>query len=294
MSVLWFSYYGQITTQQMLYEFSSFTFTNAGATGKTGPTLTQLQSSYSSASWASNLNNLSLYNSKQGYQLWTVPSSGMYNILCAGAKGSLSANGFIGGKGGIISATFYLEINDELIILVGQVGQPGSSGGGGGGSFVIKSNGDLQYPLLVAGGGGGGNNNSDTYAGLSPSIVQTGAAISSPGAGGAQGYQAAAGYSADANSGGTYPARSVLYAGTQTGIGAANNLNYAFGGFGCAGAGGQSSASGGGGGGYSGGRAGGGSLAAGAGTMYSANLANEFDVNIKNDFDNGYVTISKL
>jgi hypothetical protein len=42
------------------YIFTLHTFTNAGATGRTGPTLSAVRSEYSSASWAQNNNYLSM------------------------------------------------------------------------------------------------------------------------------------------------------------------------------------------------------------------------------------------
>lgn len=73
---------------------------------------------------------------------WTVPSSGIYNIIAYGAAGGGGGGG--GGLGAEIGGDFSLTIGQILNIAVG--------GGGGGGSFVTLSG----NALVIAGGGGGG------------------------------------------------------------------------------------------------------------------------------------------
>jgi hypothetical protein len=68
------------------YNFDNFMFTTAGLTGPFGPTLLQLQNQYNATSWTQNTNYLNILT--QGIQLWTVPVSGNYRIIAAGAKGS--------------------------------------------------------------------------------------------------------------------------------------------------------------------------------------------------------------
>ena len=75
-----------------LYSFSSHTFTNCGATGKNGPTLSNCTSAYS-PSWTDNTNYFNV-PSNAGIQYWTVPSSGSYQIEVWGAQG---------GRGGVDS-----------------------------------------------------------------------------------------------------------------------------------------------------------------------------------------------
>ena len=144
-------------TKPQLYDFTSFTFTNATAGGTTGPTLANLQSAYSAESWASNTSYLNLYNSTQGYQYWAVPADGTYRITAVGAQGGARPNNTYGGFGAIMRATIPLINGDYLIFVVGQRGgYSGSNGrgaGGGGGTFVFKNN--LFLPILIAGGGGG-------------------------------------------------------------------------------------------------------------------------------------------
>ena len=65
-----------------LYSFTSFTFTNAGASGRNGPSLGQIQSSYSSTSWTHNTSYLNM--TTQG----TVPLTGTYTIYATSASGA--------------------------------------------------------------------------------------------------------------------------------------------------------------------------------------------------------------
>ena len=178
-----------------LYSFTTITFNNCGATGRTGPTLAQMQSTYSAYSWASNTTYL---NNVSGIHKWTVPITGYYRITAAGAPGGGGSDWFSGtgsydssgnqGKpsaGIIVSGNFWLTSGDILYILVGQKGidnntnQPGgfysgtgsdTDGGGGGGTFVAKRVTDSTQsnyyftpdtcyvqPVIIAGGGGGGS-----------------------------------------------------------------------------------------------------------------------------------------
>tara|TARA_R110002153_G_scaffold253753_1_gene411934 strand:+ start:49 stop:1572 length:1524 start_codon:yes stop_codon:yes gene_type:complete len=141
-----------------LYAFSSpMEFTNAGATGYAGPTLSQLRSAYS-PTWTDNSNYLNV--TTQGYQLWTVPETGSYTIEAIGAKGGDqdgNGSGGVGGRGAKMKGTFSLTINEVITILVGQQGtwaarNSGGRSGGGGGTFVANS---VNAPLIVAAGGGG-------------------------------------------------------------------------------------------------------------------------------------------
>ena len=129
--------------------FSSHTFTNAGATGRFGPKLSEVQKAYSNVAWAQDVNKLFV---RDGIQEWMVPVSGDYTIIAAGAAGGGSKRGF----GRVIRATVSLTRGELIKILVGQLGvASGSSrvtGGGGGASYIATSN---NKPILVAPGGGG-------------------------------------------------------------------------------------------------------------------------------------------
>ena len=148
-----------------LYDFTTFTFTNATMTGRLGPTLTNCLTSYNTSTnpW---LNNTVYFNVvTQGYQLWTVPATGNYEITAIGAAGGNSSPGYgygVSGKGAQMVSTVSLTQGDKLKIVVGQMGTGtannncGRDGGGGGGSFVAT---ETNTPLLVAGGGGGAGSN---------------------------------------------------------------------------------------------------------------------------------------
>lgn len=143
------------------FSFSAFTFNSAGKVGRYGPSINSLRSAYSSQgqSWASNSSYFFLGRA-EGYQVWQVPQSGLYEIEIAGARGQNGA-GFSGyGRGAIIRARVGLSSSDRLEMLIGQV--PGNSGntdpgtgysGAGGGSFIVYYG--TNTPILVAGGGAG-------------------------------------------------------------------------------------------------------------------------------------------
>lgn len=160
-----------------IYEFSSFTFTNAGVVGSSGPSLAQIRSAYSGTAWTQNSAYLNM--TTNGYQEWTVPATGSYTIEARGAAGGdgspsvFSSTGqdrgfntnFAGGYGAGMKGTFSLTVGDVYVIVVGQRGRTGTgnvntAGGGGGGSFVWKKS-DLA--LAVAAGGGGGSQCNSNY-----------------------------------------------------------------------------------------------------------------------------------
>jgi len=143
-----------------LYAFTSFVFSNAGATGNIGPTYNQVKAAYSATSWTQNQSYLNVVT--QGFQLWTVPTTGSYTIQAAGAAGGFPSAS--NGLGNIISSTFTFTQGQKLQVIVGQNGIKGTSSGhgGGGGSFVIQEDGTL----ILAASGGGGNNQASGSVGL--------------------------------------------------------------------------------------------------------------------------------
>jgi len=156
-----------------LYSFSTFTFDNAGATGRLGPDLSACRTRYAAqfptATWTQDTTNKYLDMSTNGIQLWTVPATGSYTISCAGARAG-SGGSFTGGYGRIVSGTFILTKGDILKLLVGQMGatymaSPGytinTAGTGGGGTFVTT----FDNTILLIGGGGGGGKNNPTWGG---------------------------------------------------------------------------------------------------------------------------------
>lgn len=116
-------------------------FTACGQTGPTGPSDTQCATAYTATTLAGEVTVI------DGIQQWTVPATGTYRIVVAGAAGS-SSGGFGGAR---MEGDFALTQGSTLKILVGQL--PTGSLAGGGGSFVTDA---ANAPLIIAGGGGSG------------------------------------------------------------------------------------------------------------------------------------------
>ena len=147
---------------------ASYVFTNAGATGRLGPTQSQIDANYS----GTNLANRVTINTR-GIQEWVVPADGNYSIEAwggQGGRGGIDSADVEGGMGAKIKGTFSLSANSTLKILVGQKGLGGGDsvgGGGGGASFVISGS---SAPLVVAGAGGGGSYHATFEPGASSRI----------------------------------------------------------------------------------------------------------------------------
>lgn len=279
---------------------TTFTFTNATATGPTGPTQGQVNTEYTGTT----LDGLVTVNT-QGIQEWTVPATATYHIEAWGAQG-----GNTGGQGAYMSGDFNLTGGEVLHIIVGQEGLfLGFGSGGGGGSFVVTS---TNTPLLIA-GGGGGSGHSGAATG-NPIGGQTGTdgtagSYTSPGAGGTggNGGESSSSYAGTYNNsgggGGFYT--------DGVGDGAATNPGLAFlnggvggfdtGGFGGGGGGinqtwncSAGNGGGGGGGGYSGGGGGGGSCNGGGGGAGSFNSGTNQINTAASNTGNGMVVITQL
>lgn len=267
-----------------LYNFSAFTFTNAGATGRNGPTLSQARSAYSAASWAQDTTNNYLNMTTEGIQLWKVPATGSYTITCAGAGGNVGTG--TGGRGYVLTTNQTLTQGQVLKILVGQVGTNAYGKGGGGGSFVATSS---NTPLIVA-GGGGGTNYATNQAGQDATGVGGSDVAGADGDGratGGCGMNGAGGASFTYNS--AY-ATSFINGGTGGSMPAGGCVDVSYGGFGGGGGGGNG---GGAGGGYTGGKGGNnsGSYPGGAGGgSYCSTSVTSTSYNSQNT--EGYVTIT--
>ena len=244
---------------------NTYTFTNAGITGREGPTQAQIDANYT----GTNLENDVTINTR-GIQEWTVPADGNYSIEALGASGG---NGIIGGSGGTIlnfgsgahiKGNFDLNAGDVLKIIVGQAGKSqtnsgGGGGGGGGGSFIVKSG----TALLVAGGGGGAGGRINQH-GVDANITTSGNQSSDATADGGQSGQGASGggptwgggggggFLTNGGDGGSLATGGLSFSNGAVG-GAASSTYPSIGGFG---GGGGVGYSGGGGGGYSGGAGG--------------------------------------
>ena len=125
----------------------SYTFTNAGATGREGPTQSNIDSAY----LGTNLENKVTINTR-GIQEWTVPESGIYRIEAWGAEGG-AASGTNGGKGAFSSGLFTFNDGQKLFLNIGQKGTDSTGGvmggGGGGGSFIYDQSQSLKIILVV-------------------------------------------------------------------------------------------------------------------------------------------------
>ena len=126
-----------------LYYFDTFTFTTLGTSGHRGPDSAK---GYTDAPWRDG--DFSIVN---GQQQWTVPATGTYNIVAAGAYGAT--------PGRVVSGDVDLYEGQVLTMLVGQQPTPLTANvadnvtvGGGGGTFVVSDG----KPLIVASGGDGG------------------------------------------------------------------------------------------------------------------------------------------
>lgn len=140
----------------------SFLFTSGGVSGRTGPSLETLLGVYDTAEnpWLLDVEQFNMITN--GYQLWTVPTTGTYRITARGAQGA-PTEAAAGGRGAIIKGDFSLTAGEKLQILVGQTASINTnrlyrSSAGGGGSFVVRYTGTTNIVddiLVVAGGGGG-------------------------------------------------------------------------------------------------------------------------------------------
>ena len=160
-----------------LYPFTSFTFTSAGVSGSNPPTLQQLRAAYtgsvSGSVFASNSNYFTT-GSFQGYQIWTVPFDGTYEIEAAGARSGIAVYPVGTPKpywgGAIIRGRYNLSQGQKVVMVVGQPAlTPTTSAtayngpGGGGGTYIVLSG--SNTPIIIAGGAGaGGGYSNDTAA----------------------------------------------------------------------------------------------------------------------------------
>jgi Concanavalin A-like lectin/glucanases superfamily/Chaperone of endosialidase len=308
---------GQVAS---LYSFSSFTFTNNGATGRSGPTA--LTYNTSTNPWINGYLTLS-----SGIQRWKVPSTGTYYLTAAGAAGGMSQNNNIGGSGIIVNNAVSLTMNDTIYILVGQKGTDGSinngeAGGGGGGTYIVKYLGgpttaaSSYQILLIAGGGSGGANDGAGQPGLATTTggIDT-SSWNTPATGGSGGHggDVSRGISGGSGGGGFLEdgVLKIMHIGNggagasflNGGVGGVgnNDTNDNPGGFGGgAGSGSNGNWGAGGGGGYSGGSGGGGSspvwvwtnTPGGGGGSYDVNGVNNNATASGYNTGHGYVVIS--
>lgn len=274
-----------------LYAFTSATFTPGGATGASGPSLTQARTGLTGTGVDAWKNNTQFFNTSNGIQLWTVPKTGTYRIEAWGARGGTNSTGQ--GLGARMRGDFTLTEGETIRIIVGQRAGDTSAGGGGGGTYIFRNATDT-FPLIVAAGGGGygssggTNPNANGQTGTSGSTgVGGGYAGGTGGNGGVTATNsgwggAGAGWLTNGTDGGIYGG--IAYA-PRNGATGGNTFQCSgtFGGFGGGGGGGCNGA--GGGGGYSGGGCGG-----GGGGSYNGGSNQSNTAGVQND--NGKVEIT--
>ncbi|MCS5644988.1 MAG: glycine-rich protein, partial [Candidatus Marinimicrobia bacterium] len=233
----------------------TLTFTNAGATGHTGPTQTEVNTAYSSTTLEGKVTI-----NDQGIQEWTVPHTMTYTIEAWGAQGG--GTGGTPGKGARMKGDFNLTKDEVIKIVVGQMGIAetdyyidGYAGGGGGGTFVIKTPYNNTASILLIAGGGGGSGVAG-YAGYGGITSETDSNTGSAGNGGTPGSNgnSGAGFSGNGVLGG-HNGETIAYSFVNGAVGGVGHSGggTGYGGFG--GGAGDAYADGGGGGGYSGGNA---------------------------------------
>ena len=244
--------------QASLYAFTSHTFTNCSAAGRTGPALAACQSAYSTT-WDE---NNSYFTVTAGIQSWVAPETANYIITAAGATGVAYTK--VKSVGAVVRAKISLTQGSAYKILIGQSGSTAGcmSGGGGGGTFFSTSS---NSPLIVAGGGGGAHDTGvpSTNSANGQTTTSGGSASDGSGAGGSSGSGGNGSSSGWGSGGGGFTGNGGNSAqGSSTGgssftnggTGGNSTSGYsAFGGFGGGGGTHGCSGGGGGGGGYSGG-----------------------------------------
>ena len=100
--------------QANLYAFTSHTFTNCSATGRTGPTQVFCRSAYSTT-WDE---NDSYFTATGGIQNWVAPATASYIVTAAGATGVGGAR--VMSVGAIVRAKISLTQGSTYKILIGQ------------------------------------------------------------------------------------------------------------------------------------------------------------------------------
>jgi hypothetical protein len=176
--------------EEPLYSFTTHTFTSAGISGRFGPTLAQVRTAYSGQTWAQNSAYLN-QGAFQGYQDWTVPVTGIYEIEARGARGYNgrdTGGTWTPGRGAIVKGRVNLIKGEIITIAVGQVGEVQRTNGdtawvgSGGGTFVVRKSDNT--PLFVA---GGGSADAHGISGQDGQLTTSGGAGSQGAAGGVNG-----------------------------------------------------------------------------------------------------------
>lgn len=170
---------------------ANYSFATCGSVRDTGPAQGDCDTAYTGTQLDGEVTVTS------GYQVWTVPFDGTFQITAAGAQGGgTSANE--GGRGAEVRGDFALAAGQQLVIVVGQQGYTNPAcadwgGGGGGGTYVarVDAAGDTVAPLglkvtplIIAGGGGGSSDNANGCSGQDQTDFDAFATTSGTGGGG--------------------------------------------------------------------------------------------------------------
>ncbi len=261
----------------LIFHFDSkaqvtYSFTNAGATGRFGPSQAQVNSAYLSTNLSGSVVSVA------GVQNWTVPIGiTQIRIEAYGAQGGNS--NALGGMGARMRGDFTVTPGQVLKIVVGQMGTSYVNGaaGGGGGSYVATN---ANVPLIVAGGGSGASISTPGLSASTGSIGNSGQNCSNAGVTGFGGGSASSCNNGNGGGGGFYgDGINTGSWGYQFGYGFVNGSNggvsgfgNCLGGFGGGGGTHANNTGGGPGGGYTGGGAAyhSSSFVGGAGSSYNA------------------------
>lgn len=145
-------YVAAIPNPTQIVFVDTFSFSNCGKTGFSGPSQSDVNTAYANTNLAGQV-----AINAPGIQEWIVPISGYYRITAAGASGAVIGTAGEAGLGALVEGTFFLQAGEKLNIVVGQEGTANNNngGGGGGGSFVIFEGASSDDGILVIAGGGG-------------------------------------------------------------------------------------------------------------------------------------------
>jgi len=241
-------------------------FTNAGVTGRNGPTQAQVNTAYAGGSLEGKVTIAT-----QGIQKWTVPATGIYAVEVWGSSTpnqNYKTSNNDHGLGARMKGDFNLVSGEILQILVGQKPTQSGFNGGGGGTFVAKGASHANATALIVAGGGGSHRSeysASGFEGLLDGVTGT-AGVTTQYPGGTNGNGGGASTAARSGAGGagfsgnglisSHAGYLVAYSFRNGGVGGFfeyDNKSHE-GGFGGGGAGGWGGS--GGGGGYSGGGSG--------------------------------------
>lgn len=129
---------------------------------------------FSGSDIQSSVNISKTYGTGNQGTTYKIPYTGNYTLTAYGAKGADYNSTYIGGKGGRVVATYWLQAGDILTVYPGTAGSGVNGGangnganggtsttsygrGGGAATEVYLTSGGVKTLLITAGGGGGAN-----------------------------------------------------------------------------------------------------------------------------------------